>query len=91
MKATKVMKATKAMKDMKAATAMKIDAPAPAETASQTMNDAQAPAETRSTPEIFFKTWFVRGRQNYKLISLQIDLEAGAIHETWSRRASADQ
>ena len=32
-----------------------------------------------------FKTWFFHGRPGMMLSSIQIDIQAGAVHETWSR------
>ena len=31
-----------------------------------------------------FKTWFFQGRPRYTLATIQIDLTAQAVHETWA-------
>lgn len=48
-----------------------------------------APAEQKPVqlelPETMYKTWHLDGRPGYKLTSLQIDLAARFVHETWQR------
>ena len=50
---------------------------------------AHSPKEqtAKSFPEHrhHFKTWFFQGRPGMVLSSIQIDIQAGAVHETWSR------
>ena len=58
-------------------------------TKKQPVEQPQKPTELATTqaqqPEqTYFKTWFVKGgRPGFELSTLQVDLRAGAIHETW--------
>ena len=45
----------------------------------------QQTAKTFPMHRHHFKTWFFQGRPGMMLSSIQIDIQAGAVHETWSR------
>ena len=53
--------------------------------ASSTPAPEVKPATVMPQHRHHFKTWFFQGRPGMTLSAIQIDIQAGAVHETWSR------